>query len=104
MVLESLVCIVSLMFPPLAVLVSKNSMTANACAPVLLFSFDVAGDQAASATDLAPGSSTHASRANQRWLALQCGQYASAKRTGEQLNLRRSASMPVEIVFPVAGH
>jgi len=78
-------------------------MTAHACAPVLLLYFEFACDQAASATDFALGSSTHASRANQRWLALQCGQCASAKKTGEQLNLRRSASMPVEIVRPVAG-
>jgi hypothetical protein len=60
-------------------------------------------DQAAAAMDRERGSSTHASRANQRWLALQCGQYASAKKTGEQLNLRRSASIPVGTVRPVAG-
>src|SRR5262245_27903289 len=80
-------------------------MTAHACAPVLPFGFEFLGyAQAAAAIELARGSSTHASRANQRWLALQCGQYASAKKTGEQLNLRRSASMPVGIVRPVAGH
>src|SRR5690349_4108508 len=77
---EARVCIVSmlsLICLLLFFIVLQSSKTAAACAAV--FHSDVrAFDQAASAIDLAR-SSTHASRANQRWLALQCGQYASAK-------------------------
>ena len=49
------------------------------------------------------GSSTHASRANQRWFAWQWWQCASAKNTGVQANCSRSISMPVEMARPVVG-
>src|SRR5690348_7774609 len=80
---EALVCMVSIVSLIRFLLSAvRNSMKTDAYAPVFPTQVGISVDQAASATDLTCGSSTHASRANQRWLALQCRQYASAKNTG----------------------
>jgi hypothetical protein len=96
--------ILPLLFFVVFLLVESRCMARRRWPALFIPDFDLllVPTQAAAATS-ERGSSTHASRANQRCNVSHAGQYASAKNTGEQANFKRSAVMPVDMVLPVAG-